>query len=600
MSAEDKRAQVLEYLKQHNLQAILAQALNKVLTDLPNNPVDALCEQIQALSKAPTAAVESDEIVILHFNDVYEIEARAREPVGGASRFSTLLKQFAHEEPLILFSGDAFNPSMMSTVTKGKHMVPVLNCFNIHTACFGNHDFDFGVENLEQLAHDTNFPWLISNVFDATTGRPLAGGEASRLVEWRGHKIGLVGLVEEEWLVTLATISMDEVRYVDFVDEGRRLARQLKAQGAQLVIALSHMRQPNDERLVAEATEIDLVLGGHDHHYETKQIAGRWLLKSGTDFRDLSRIRLKLLPGGGLEVEPPEHFTVTMALAEDPEVKVIVDRYAAEFSAKMEEVVGETEVELDGRFKAIRTSETNLGNFVADIMRAAVTADVAILNSGTLRSDEIHPPGHLKLRDLVAILPMADATCVLSMTGAQLLAALENGVSKYPRLEGRFPQVSGVSFEFDSDAAPGARVVHGSVLVGEAPLEAAATYRVITKAYLALGKDGYDVFKECPVLIDEESAPVIPSIVRGFFADLQDAMPTPEPRSSVMKRRNSSRLQAHAESSAALLAVQAQLSTGALGAAVAFKTPQKAAPARQLGKIAPAKEGRIRCKQEGG
>ena len=264
MSAEDKRAQVLEYLKQHNLQAILAQALNKVLTDLPNNPVDALCEQIQALSKAPTAAVESDEIVILHFNDVYEIEARAREPVGGASRFSTLLKQFAHEEPLILFSGDAFNPSMMSTVTKGKHMVPVLNCFNIHTACFGNHDFDFGVENLEQLAHDTNFPWLISNVFDATTGRPLAGGEASRLVEWRGHKIGLVGLVEEEWLVTLATISMDEVRYVDFVDEGRRLARQLKAQGAQLVIALSHMRQPNDERLVAEATEIDLVLGGHD------------------------------------------------------------------------------------------------------------------------------------------------------------------------------------------------------------------------------------------------------------------------------------------------------------------------------------------------
>ena len=70
--------------------------------------------------------------------------------------------------------------------------------------------------------------------------------------------------MEEEWLVTLATISMDEVRYVDFVDEGRRLARQLKAQGAQLVIALSHMRQPNDERLVAEATEIDLVLGGHD------------------------------------------------------------------------------------------------------------------------------------------------------------------------------------------------------------------------------------------------------------------------------------------------------------------------------------------------
>ena len=75
-------------------------------------------------------------------------------------------------------------------------------------------------------------------------------------------------------------------------------------------------------------------------------------------------------------------------------VKVIVDRYAAEFSAKMEEVVGETEVELDGRFKEIRTSETNLGNFVTDIMRASVQADVVILNSGTLRSDEVHAVGH--------------------------------------------------------------------------------------------------------------------------------------------------------------------------------------------------------------
>ena len=113
MSAEDKRAQVLEYLKQHNLQAILAQALNKVLTDLPNNPVDALCEQIQALSKAPTAAVESDEIVILHFNDVYNVEGRGVEPVGGAARFLTAVKSASEEcEPLILFSGDIFAPSI--------------------------------------------------------------------------------------------------------------------------------------------------------------------------------------------------------------------------------------------------------------------------------------------------------------------------------------------------------------------------------------------------------------------------------------------------------------------------------------------------------
>ena len=83
-----------------------------------------------------------DRLLILHFNDVYEIESRDKEPVGGAARFTTLLKSYEERHPLILFSGDAFNPSMMSTVTKGEQMVPCLNEMGIHTACMGNHDFE--------------------------------------------------------------------------------------------------------------------------------------------------------------------------------------------------------------------------------------------------------------------------------------------------------------------------------------------------------------------------------------------------------------------------------------------------------------------------
>ena len=159
-------------------------------------------------------------VTILHFNDVYNIEAREKEPVGGASRFTSLLREVGGDDALVLFSGDAFNPSMMSTVMKGKQMVPCLNEMRINTAVYGNHDFDFGVDALIYLAGSCNFRWLMSNVFDKVTNKPLANGEVSRLIEWGVHKIGLVGLVEMEWLATLGTISVEDVIFKDFVPEG--------------------------------------------------------------------------------------------------------------------------------------------------------------------------------------------------------------------------------------------------------------------------------------------------------------------------------------------------------------------------------------------
>ena len=101
-----------------------------------------------------------------------------------------------------------------------------------------------------------------------------------------------------------------------------------------------------------------------------------------------------------------------------------------------------------------------------------------------------------RLTGQVKLLPMLDELCVLGLSGAQLHRALENGVSQYPKLEGRFPCVSGVRFSFEPTQPPGARIDPASITVGGAALEAEKEYAVATKAYLAQGKDGYDVFKE--------------------------------------------------------------------------------------------------------
>lgn len=216
-----------------------------------------------------------------------------------------------------------------------------------------------------------------------------------------------------------------------------------------------------------------------------------------------------------------QHVEITRDVAEDLEMKALADKCVAKVGAAMDVVIGETAIDLDARFQSIRTKETNIGNFVTDVMRHQLHADLAVLNSGTLRADAVMEAGVLKMKDLVNLLPMLDELCLLEITGAQILSVLENSVSQYPRLEGRFAQVSGIRFSFDPTKPGGTRVVDGSVTLDGKPLGLASSYKLVTKDYLRQGKDGFDVFKECRCLADGEQAGILPTMVREHFECLR-------------------------------------------------------------------------------
>ncbi|PNW85312.1 hypothetical protein CHLRE_03g180450v5 [Chlamydomonas reinhardtii] len=471
------------------------------------------------------------KLTILHFNDVYNIEPQDREPKGGAARLCAKVKEFRANgsNPLVLFSGDAYNPSLMSTITLGKQMPPVLNEIGVNVSCVGNHDFDYGLENMMKLNSQCNFPWLMANVIERGQEFPYGGAGTTWLQDWNGIKVGIVGLVEEEWLETLGAVNVADMEYKDFIEVGRAAARELKAKGAEVLIALTHMREPNDRKLAAEVPEFHLVLGGHDHHYVSAFIEphNNLMVKSGTDFRDMSLIEVEFPNGSTTDPKMSvERLVIDGSVPEDPAAKEIVNEYMKLMGEKMDEDIGESLEPLDGRFQTVRNRESNLGNFVADAWRKAAGADIAILNSGSLRSDMIHPAGVIKAKDFVSILPMVDTTEVLECTGAQVITALENGVSMWPKLEGRFPQVSGVKFSFDPSKPPGSRIVPGSVYIWEfesepVPMELDHKYKVAVKEYLAQGRDGYDVFTQCKVLVDEEAGVVIPSTVKNHFIQLR-------------------------------------------------------------------------------
>ncbi len=181
-------------------------------------------------------------------------------------------------------------------------MTPVLNRCRIHTAVVGNHDFDFGLDQLNHLISESNFKWLLSNVTSRSDGQRLVNRcDTLRLVEYEGVKVGIIGLAEEEWAATLNDIKAEDIIVKDFLEVGNALSLQLREAGAEIVIALTHMRLPNDIMLAEKCPHIDLILGGHDHDVvNVASSHGRnRVVKSGCDFRAFSHITL--------HIDSPQH-----------------------------------------------------------------------------------------------------------------------------------------------------------------------------------------------------------------------------------------------------------------------------------------------------
>lgn len=499
--------------------------------------LNASQERVTISSGSRTRSVRSlprpitKTFTILHFNDVYELTERKKEPVGGAARFCTLFrkvfddakKDCAGDEPFVAFGGDCLNPSILSSATKGKHMIEVLNHLKVDAAVFGNHEFDFGVDHAAACIDKMNFPWFLSNCTEKCNGEPFGDGIISKILPWNGLKLGIIGLIEEEWLDTLTTVDKCELCFQDYVTRGNELACDLKERGADLIIALTHMRWPNDIRLAQEVKNIDVILGGHDHEYGVKLVDDCVIVKSGCEFQTFSRVDLFLKHNGEFDVSVTR-YDVTSAIQPDKNMGEIVDRYMTVLERQLQQSIGPMRTPLDGLYKHVRSRETNLGNFVADVMRMTTRAEIVLINSGTFRSNTIHGDKEFRVRDLMSILPIHDNVVIIEVTGEQLLEGLENAVCKYPRHEGRFAQISGFCFGFDHEAVPGKRVVRNSVNIHGKPLELKRYYKLATKAYVAKGRDGYECFSSCRLFNDPDSGPVVSTVVRNHISNVKQLL----------------------------------------------------------------------------
>ena len=451
-------------------------------------------------------------LTLIHVNDWDQMAGV--EGAGGAARIAAVVaEERARAEAegglaLVTFGGDLISPSVLSGIDKGAHMIDLANAIGFDVAVLGNHEFDFGPDVLRERLAESETVWLAGNVRIEPNRRVFPGTVDSWTVDRDGYRIGFLGLVTPE--TSVISSPGPDVSFAPVAKAGAHFAEISRAEGADIVIALTHQGLGADLDLLGAVKEIDVVLGGHDHLLIARYDGRDAVMQAGSQGRHVGVLTLEIdrveRHGGASEViwTPSFRLRSTAGIEGDAAIAAKVNAYQAQLDETLDVVIGETATELDTRRFQRGSAETAFGNLLADAMRAATGSDIALTNGGGIRGDTVYPAGtRLTRKMMLTELPFGDRTVVLRLTGAQVREALEHGVSRARNPSGRFLQVSGLAFSFDARIPPGKRVTN--VTVGGAPLDRDKLYTLATNDFLANGGDGYHVLRAGEVVVDSAS-----------------------------------------------------------------------------------------------
>jgi len=442
------------------------------------------------LTTGADAAPPPTSFTLLLVNDIYKMnEDKGR---GGFPRLAAIVKaERARGVPMLFcHAGDCFSPSLMSGFDQGAHIVALTNMIKPDVFVPGNHEFDFGKDVYFARLREAEFPFFAANMRDAA-GQPLPGHRDSAIFDLGGVRVGVVGLILDN---VPQMSSPGDITFLPVMDTLRREAKKLREEGADLVVAVTHTDRAMDFEIVRSRL-VDVLLTGHDHDLAIGFDGKTVMVESNEEGNYVTAIDFAAtVTGEGKDRKvtwtPTFRVNDSRAVEPDPEVLAVVARYEAELSKELDVTVATLAAPLDSRTAIVRSQEAAIGDLIADAMRAASGADIAITNGGGIRGNKQYPAGHqLTRRDILTELPFGNRTVVTRITGKEVKAALENGFSQMEQRAGRFPQVSGLKVTVAPGRPAGSRVV--AVTVDGAPIQDDRTYTVATNDFMLRGGDGY-------------------------------------------------------------------------------------------------------------
>lgn len=506
-------------------------------------------EQAQPALQGTQEARERARLVLLYQNDLHgylEPSDAENGSWGGIARIAHIVQSWRSRHPggvLWLDAGDAFHGAPLASLLDGDPVVDVLNAAGLDAMALGNHDFNFGQARLVELMEQARFPILSANTvrFDANapvgapggfglvaaTGEPLAPPVA--FFDVAGIRVAVLGLTTPNTGTSMHPGAVAGLAFQDPVAVAAAWVPVLRKR-ADLVIALTHIGYSVDRELAAAVPGIDVIVGGYTHTLleGAEQVGDTLIVQAGEFGRYLGVLELTV-EGGRVIEHSARLVPITSDVPAHPDVEALVGRWAARLTDRLAEPVGRTAVDLGGGEDVlVRVQETALANLIADAFRDVAGADIGFVNGGAVRG--FIPTGPIRFGDLTAVLPFGGNLVVLELTGAELVAALEQGLRAYPQMSGGFLQVSGLTFVFDPGRPVGERVVE--VKVGGEPVDYGRTYRVAVNDFLAAGGSGHTTLARARVYLaaDDDGGISVYDAVQAYLEKVGEVSPRVEGR----------------------------------------------------------------------
>ena len=477
------------------------------------------------------------ELTIVHANDVHgHVEESSTDRTIGFPKYKSIIDEYrANGNTLVLDAGDATHGTNFASMEDGKSMIDLMNMLGVQAMTLGNHEFNYKVSGVETLQDMANFPLMASNMVKVDEG--IFPFDKDLLVtynegEENEFKVGVFGLATPETKIKADPRNTEGYEFFDIIDTAVRKMTELKARGADRIILLSHLGldapveangKLNTEilldRLAAmNSNEIDIVIDGHSHTVlpEGKIHQGTLIASTGSWLKNVgvTTIQFNSYTGEVLNKEATLiPYEEAINYPANQEVQDYIDTINAKH-ADLLRVVGNTSKYLDGERAHVRTGETNLANLITDAILEHTGVDAVITNGGGIRAsiDE----GEITFGEVFAVLPFGNEIAVIEVTGQELLDALKHGSDTYPDTKGAFLQVAGMEYIIISDEDPNTPNEVRNVLVNGLPLNLNKTYRIATNDFMAVGGDGYEMFKGKTIL--ENFGPMLDVVVDKITA----------------------------------------------------------------------------------
>ena len=438
-------------------------------------------------------AADAVRLTFVLVNDIYKMNEDGGR--GGLPRLAAVVKAERAKSPNVIFAhaGDTLSPSLMSGFDQGAHMMALFNDLPPEIFVPGNHEFDFGPEIYLKRMGEARFPVLAGNLRD-DKGALLPHHADTLMLERGGIRIGVVGATLE---TTPLLSNSAPLKFAATLETVAAASRALKQQGADITVAVVHADKATGQKLMV-ARAADNILSGHNHDLHIDFDGRVSLTESGSDADYVVAVDVDVtikVEDGARKASWWPNFRIfdTKDVTPDPAMALRVREYEKLLSQELDLEVATLGAPLDSASRVVRGGEAAIGDFVADAMRAQTGAQIAIINGGSIRGNRQYAAGHrLTRRDILTELPFGSKTVLTTVTGAQVRAALENGLSQIGA--GRFPQVSGMVVVANAHAPVGARVV--SIEVDGKPLDAGKSYTLATYDFMLRGGDGYGALRD--------------------------------------------------------------------------------------------------------